>query len=295
MHAFQTGRAVAEDGVFLHWEMHGDGIPLICSNGVGVSTFFWKYIVEQYSTDFAVVLWDCRGHGQSDRNLDPHKADMSIERHAKDLQHVLSDAFPEYDGPVLLIGHSMGCQVNLEAYRSLQNRVLAIFHLLGTAGNALSTFGGVDFAPYVFRAVRRITFKLEDKANHIARPLLLSRISWPFANKLALVDPLYTKYEDFRPYVEHLATLDMRLFMRAIWGCQEHSAWDLLPNIHCPVLVIAAERDGFTPISCAQKIANQIPNASLVVLADGSHAALIEQPEVINYQINKVLRQIDLL
>ena len=43
MEAFQTGRATAEDGVFLHWEVHGDGIPLICSNGVGVSTFFEVY------------------------------------------------------------------------------------------------------------------------------------------------------------------------------------------------------------------------------------------------------------
>ena len=295
MDAFRTGCATAEDGVYLHWEVHGDGIPLICTNGVGVSTFFWKYVAERYSKDFGVVLWDCRGPGQSDRALDPHSADMSIERHASDLQHVITAAFPEYDGPVLLIGHSMGCQVNLEAYRSLRERVIGIFHLLGTAGNALSTFGGVEFAPYVFRAVRRITFKLDTKANSIARPLLLSRIAWPFAYTMALVDPIYTKYEDFRPYVEHLATLDMRLFMRAIWGCQEHSAWDLLPEVHCPVLVIAAENDGFTPISCAQKIAQQLHDSTMVVLADGSHAALIEQPEIINYHIDKVLKRLDLL
>ena len=294
MDAFRTGRAMAEDDVYLHWEVHGDGIPLICTNGVGVSTFFWKYIAERYSKDFGVVLWDCRGHGQSDRILNPHSADMSIERHARDLEHVLADAFPAYDGPVLLIGHSMGCQVNLEAYRSLRDRVIGIFHLLGTAGNALSTFGGVDFAPYVFRAVRRITFKLDTKANSLARPLLLSRIAWPFAYTMALVDPIYTKYEDFRPYVEHLATLDMRLFMRAIWGCQEHSAWDLLSEVHCPVLVVAAENDGFTPISCARKIAKLLPDSTMVVLADGSHAALIEQPEIINYHIDKVLSRLEL-
>jgi pimeloyl-ACP methyl ester carboxylesterase len=92
-----------------------------------------------------------------------------------------------------------------------------------------------------------------------------------------------------------LATIDMRLFMNAIWSIQEHSAWDLLPQIECPVLVIAAERDDFTPISCAQKITNSIPDASLVVLADGSHAALIEQPEIINYHVNKLLKRISLL
>ena len=65
----------------------------------GVSTFFWKYIVEQYSRLCRCIV-DCRGHGQSDRDLDPLKADMSIDRHAKDLEHVLTDAFPEYDGHI---------------------------------------------------------------------------------------------------------------------------------------------------------------------------------------------------
>lgn len=292
MSIVRTGQTVAEDGVFLRWRVQGNGTPFVCSNGVGVSTFFWKYILESHTTDFAVLTWDYRGHGDSDRHLDPHDADMSIERHAKDLLCILADAFPENTDKIILMGHSMGCQVNLEAYRHLRESVGAIFHLLGTAGNALSTFGGFEYSPYVFRAIRRLTFKLGHRANTLIHPLLVSRISWPFASTLALVDPIYTKYEDFRPYVEHLATMDMRLFTRAVWACQEHSAWALLPEIHCPVLVVAAENDGFTPISCAQQIAQQIPNASMVVLADGSHAALIEQPEIINYHVDKILRHL---
>ena len=112
---------------------------------------------------------------------------------------------------------------------------------------------------------------------------MLSPIAWPFATRMALVDPIYTDYDDFLPYLEHLASLDMQLFIRAVWSCQHHSAWDILNEIHCPVLVFAGERDGFTPIECATKVSNAIPNGRLVVLADGSHAALIEQPEIINY------------
>ena len=286
-----TGTATTEDNVSIHWTVTGNGTPFVCSNGVGVSTFFWKYIVEQYSKKYAVLTWDYRGHGQSGRDLNPHTADMSIERHAKDMQFVLDAAFPESKEPIILMGHSMGCQVNLEAYRILRARVQAIFHLLGTAGNALSTFGGFEYSPYIFRAVRRLTFKLGRHANTLAHPLLVSPIAWPFTSKLALVDPIYTEYEDFRPYLEHLATMDMRLFSQAVWACQEHSAWDLLPEVTCPVLVFAAERDDFTPISCAQKITRILPDASLVVLADGSHAALIEQPEAINYNVDKLLRE----
>ena len=38
-----SGFAESEDGVQLHWRIVGHGPLMICCNGVGVSTFFWKY------------------------------------------------------------------------------------------------------------------------------------------------------------------------------------------------------------------------------------------------------------
>lgn len=285
----RSGTARSNDDISLYWEVYGTGMPLVCSNGVGVGSFFWKYIIQHYQDHFAVLVWDYRGHGQSQRELSPRDTDMSIERHAQDFQAVLESAFPDYLENFYLIGHSMGCQVNLEIYRHYKERVNGIFHLLGTAGNALSTFGNFKHSPLIFRAIRRVVFKLGDTTNILLPPLLKSPIAWPFTSKFALVDPIYTEYEDFKPYLDHLATLDMQLFIQAIWACQEHSAWDLLPSIHCPVLVVAAERDDFTPIHCAEQIASAIPNGKLIVLADGSHAALIEQPEIINYHLDKYL------
>ena len=58
---------------------------------------------------------------------------------------------------------------------------------------------------------------------------------------------------------------------------------------------IAAENDAFTPISCAQKLTKTIPNSELMVLADGSHAALIEQPQTINFRIDRFVRDHSLL
>ena len=41
MSIVRTGQAFAEDGVYLSWTVRGHGIPFVCCNGVGVSTFFW--------------------------------------------------------------------------------------------------------------------------------------------------------------------------------------------------------------------------------------------------------------
>ena len=227
------GTAYTNDGIEIYWSVSGEGTPLICSNGVGVGTFFWKYIVERYQQDFAVLIWDYRGHGCSQRELNPLETDISIPRLAEDFQSVFESAFPDYTGEFFLMGHSMGCQVNLEIYRHYRKRILGIFHLLGTAGNALSTLGNFQYSPFIFRGIRRLTFRLGTRSNKILSPLLLSPIAWPFATRFALVDPIYTDYDDFLPYLEHLASLDMQFFVRAVWSCQDHSAWDLLEEIHC--------------------------------------------------------------
>ncbi len=64
-----------------------------------------------------------------------------------------------------------------------------------------------------------------------------------------------------------------------------------LATLDRPLLVIAAEKDDFTPMWCSQKIVDSTPDAELLVLADGSHAALIEQPETINHRIDRFLRE----
>ena len=287
-----------EDGVEIYFEVYGEGSSIICNNGVGVSTFFWKYIRQHYGNNHQIILWDYRGHGKSDRNISHKETDLSIERHARDLVELrehLKDRYNIEPTPSLLIGHSMGCQVSLEYWRQSPNLVQGIVLLLGTAGRALETFANTSNSVYVFRGVKRISNKIGGKINRFISPLLTSPVAWPFTQKTALVDPLYTSKKDFAPYLEHLATMDFLVFLEAAWQCQVHDIWDDLPNIKVPVLMIAAENDAFTPISCAKKLTSAIPVSEFMVLADGSHAALIEQPETINFRLDRFIRDHNLL
>ena len=178
-----SGTALSNDGTSIYWEVYGTGTPLVCSNGVGVGSFFWKYVIQHYQDQFAVLVWHYRGHGQSERNLSPHDTDMSIERHAQDFQAVMGSAFPEYLDDFYLIGHSMGCQVNLEVYRNYRQRVSGIFHLLGTAGNALNTFGVQIFAINISRCSTSC-FQIRNITNIVLPPLKKSNCL-PFTSKFA--------------------------------------------------------------------------------------------------------------
>lgn len=195
------------------------------------------------------------------------------------------------DEPAVAIGHSMGCQVVLELRRRHPERVRALVLMLGTAGRALETFFDNPNSPRVMRTVDRIARLIGPRINNIVHPWLESPLAWVVATRMQLVDPYYTRREDLEPYLEHLNSLDLRVFLRSVLAINDHDAWGLLPEIERPVLVVAAENDQFTPMWCSEKVAATAPGAELMVLADASHAALIEQPETINHRVERFLRE----
>jgi len=265
---------------------------MVCCNGVGVGTFFWKYLERYFSDRYTVLLWDYRGHGRSSRKLDPASADMSVQRHARDMDVVLeaARAAGAPPDPAIVIGHSMGCQVALERYRRRPDDVAALVLALGTAGRALDTFFDWSHSPALFHAAHRVIFQGGPRLNRAVRPLLLSPIAFHIATRFELVDPYYTARTDLVPYLAHLATLDLRLFIENVCRLNDHDCWPLLHEIDRPVLVIAAENDKFTPMWCSRKMVTETPGAELLVLAGASHAALIEQPETINHRVDRFLR-----
>ena len=285
-----SGFATSDDGVDLHWRIVGSGPLLVCCNGVGVGTFFWKYFAERFRETHRILLWDYRAHGRSQRILDGDSRNLSIRRHAMDLQCILDHL--EEEDPVVLVGHSMGCQVALESIRIAPNRVRGLVLALGTAGRALHTFYDFEYSWVFFRAVKELVTRTRELTHQVLRPLLLSPIAYDVSRKLKLVDPYYMSKVDLLPYLEHLATLDLPMFLENVVETDRHDCWDILDQLSVPVLVIAAENDKFTPLWCSQKIVDTIPNAELMVLADASHAALVEQPETINYRIAKYLAQL---
>jgi pimeloyl-ACP methyl ester carboxylesterase len=132
-----SGQIEVQVDLCIRWESYGEGPTIACCNGVGVSTFFWKYITEQFSDRFQIVLWDYRGHGASDRLPTPDCTDLSIAACANDLSLVLKAAGA---GPSVIIGHSMGCQVALEFYSKYPEEVRGLILMQGSAGRVLETF-----------------------------------------------------------------------------------------------------------------------------------------------------------
>src|SRR5262249_41225740 len=62
---------IDRDGVKIHYEIHGDGPLLILTHGYSSTSAMWQGQVAALSKHHKLLLWDMRGHGQSDYPEDP--------------------------------------------------------------------------------------------------------------------------------------------------------------------------------------------------------------------------------
>ena len=54
------------DGVNIYYEVHGSGPPLLLTHGYSSTSTMWQGQIAALAKHHKLVLWDMRGHGQSD-------------------------------------------------------------------------------------------------------------------------------------------------------------------------------------------------------------------------------------
>ena len=93
-------QATSNDGVKIHYEVEGDGPPLLLQHGFSGSLLGWRDAgyVDALRSSYRLMLVDGRGHGQSDK---PHDVESyAMQRRVDDalavlepLQTVVEDVF----------------------------------------------------------------------------------------------------------------------------------------------------------------------------------------------------------
>lgn len=105
------------DGQLVAWSEYGAGAPaLVFVHGWHCDRSYWREQVVAFSDRHRLLLPDLVGHGTSGKARD----DWSMDAFGRDIASLV-DA--EVDGPVVLVGHSMGGPIILEAARHLDNIV----------------------------------------------------------------------------------------------------------------------------------------------------------------------------
>lgn len=286
--------AVAFDDTEIAYSVYGNSGPwIVLVPGFVCPDNFWKYLVPELENDYRLVVYDLRGLGMSGtprapgwraRNLKPD--DFSIENQVRDLEAILDK---EGVNEAVLIGHSMGGQIQLEAYRWFPERISAEIMVTAPFESPLRTFYGRDFT-LLFHAVRR-TFEVLPRSSVLVwRALFLINPSLTHAlAKLTRALGPDAKLDDMRSYYRHMAYLDPLVMLTMAESMRAHSAADLLPRIDVPTLIVSGTQDTFTPPAVARRKHQEILNSEHVIIDRAGHGAIIEKPDEVNAAIRDFL------
>jgi pimeloyl-ACP methyl ester carboxylesterase len=112
--------AISPDGIHVQYHVYGQGEPaLVFIHGWSCDSNYWREQVGAFKRKYTVVTVDLAGHGGTDAN----RADWGMERFGQDVATALA-AVPNRQ--FILVGHSMGGPVAIEAARLLKSRVIGI-------------------------------------------------------------------------------------------------------------------------------------------------------------------------
>jgi pimeloyl-ACP methyl ester carboxylesterase len=251
---------------------------LLC-DGIACDGFIWKYLWDELADRLSVAHYHYRGHGRSSAPEDAER--IGVPAHAEDADAVRRCLG---DPPVVLIGHSFGTQVALEMYRLRKDNIRALVFLCGSFGRVTYTFKGSDLLANLLPNVATFAHAYPHVARgiwaHVPVQAALAVARWTGDLDISKVSA-----DDVAPYFEHVKNLDFSMFLDMLRAAGEHSAEDLLALVDVPTLVIAGDRDSFTPPEVSRAMSEAIPNAEFLLLKGGSHLGPLERREEVRLAI----------
>ncbi|MGY8665895.1 alpha/beta fold hydrolase [Bradyrhizobium sp. UFLA05-109] len=236
---------IDRDGVAIHYEVHGSGPPLLLTHGYSSTSAMWHGQIDALARHTTLVLWDMRGHGQSDYPDDPNAYSEALT--VGDMAAIL-DAIGAQRA--IIGGLSLGGYMSLAFYRAHQKRVRAL--LIIDTGPGFRK----DDAREAWNARARATADKLDREG---------------------LDVLQSATRE-RATASHRNAKGLALAARGMLTQRDAKVMELLPDIKVPSLIVAGADD--TPfLAASDYMAAKIPGAHKVVIPSAGHAVNIDQPQ----------------
>lgn len=235
------------DGVAIHYEVHGAGPAVLLSHGYSATSRMWDGQIAAFKDRFKIIVWDMRGHGQSDSPSD--RALYSEALTVGDMQAIL-DACGETRA--VIGGLSLGGYMTMA------------FHLRHAGVcRALMLF---DTGPGFKKDDAREAWNLRARAR---------------GDDLEAHGFAALGGSDEVRIAQHRSALGLANAARGMLAQDNADVINSLPAIAAPTLVLAGAND--TPfLAATDYMAAKIPGARKVIIPDAGHAANLHQPAAFN-------------
>ena len=254
---------VRVNDIELYYEVHGQGYPLAFLHGFVGTVNMWQPQVPVFSREYRFVIYDARGHGQSESppSPDQYSADIVVE----DLFQLLAALGIE---KAVVGGLSMGGYESLRFYLRHPQTVAALILM--------------DTGPGYRNPARREEWnhQMEERAGVLETQGI---------EAFAVDAPTYTP----RELVLKMNPVGLAHMARKVVA--QHDSWVIenLGEVKVPTLVLVGERD--TPfLQASEYMSKAIPGAQYVVIPEAGHAVNLDNTEVFNRAVLDFLAKLDL-
>jgi pimeloyl-ACP methyl ester carboxylesterase len=253
------------NGRRIHYEVHGEGPPIVLIHANPFDRRLWLYQVARYSPFHRVIAVDLRGYGLSEPVREPFTlADL--------MDDVLGVCDDEGIARAVFMGVSVGSGIAM---------LTALDHPQRT--EAIVLVGGSADGP---RNVERITEPLtREPLGPYLMSLMRSYVGPGFADT-----PLGGWL--LERFVEKCGRIDPVAIGNVFKARASLDMTDRLPGLSIPTLVVNGEHDNSLPRG--RRSAELIPGARHVVLPGTGHACVLEDPAGFDRAVLAFLRPLGL-
>jgi pimeloyl-ACP methyl ester carboxylesterase len=236
---------IKRDGVEIYYGVHGSGPPLLLTHGYSSTSAMWQGQIEALSKRHKLVLWDMRGHGQSDYPDDP--AAYSEALTVADMAALLDEVGAS---SAIIGGLSLGGYMSLAFYRAHPERVRALLI--------------IDTGPGFKKDDAREAWnkRAHDTGDRFEREGLA----------------VLKSFSRERSEVSHRDASGLARAARGMLTQRDAGVIELLPNIKVPSLIVVGANDA-PFLAASDYMAAKIPAAQKVVIPAAGHAVNIDQPQ----------------
>ncbi|MCC6624378.1 MAG: alpha/beta hydrolase [Deltaproteobacteria bacterium] len=261
-----------------------EGPTFFLVNGLGGNLATWCHLIGRFAPRHRIATWDYRGlfasRFDAATQARHQRGDVALgmQAHRDDALRVLDRLGIER---AVFFGWSMGVLVNWDLYRAIPERVLGMVQICGAASKVLHTTA----LGQVGQRIALPSMDLWRRISGVAAPWVARAMGSSRAIEIAAALGAVAPSIDInvaRAIAAEYVKLDFDVYNRILAGLAQADASDLLPRVARPVLVVAGDRDVFTPAPLSEAMARSIPGAELLVMKGGSHYLPIEFPALLN-------------
>ena len=252
------------NGINLFYEISGSGEPLLLIYGLAGRGKGWKFQLDALSSQFQLIAFDNRGVGESDQPVEAY----SLAQMADDAAGLLDALGIE---AAYVFGISMGGMIAQELVLRHPHKVRKL--ALGCTHSGINHC--VPSPGWVTEIFKSLPGKPREQV--VRESAAFNYSPYTQKHRPELIESLIPLFVDNRQRLHGYLNQ-----INAVWA---FDAFDRLPQIAVPTLVMTGADDVLVPPGNSKRIAERIPNARLIEFPDAGHLFFIEKADDVNREL----------